>query len=157
MGNFTKDLEIGKNGEEETLKILNNLPKINTILDVRNDKLFQDLDIDFLIKDIKNNILKIEVKTDTQADYTNNLFYETISNIKYNTIGCFKKTKSDIIFYYIANGNKMYRLDTKKLQNFVKNNKFKLKEVEGGDNALGFLIDFNLLKNEKIAKEIILN
>lgn len=130
MGNFTKDLEIGKNGEEETLKILNNLPKINTILDVRNDKLFQDLDIDFLIKDIKNNILKIEVKTDTQADYTNNLFYETISNIKYNTIGCFKKTKSDIIFYYIVNGNKMYRLDTKNYKILLKIINLNLKKLK---------------------------
>lgn len=140
MGVFNEDIKTAKNGEDITHLYLLDSKQTKAVMDVRDDKYFQSLDIDFLQQDIDNNINKIEVKTDTMAHRTGNFAYEHTSNKKYKTIGCFEKTQSDYIFYYVQGTKDMYVLDTKKLQNYVHTNAKILKEVCMGDNALGYLI-----------------
>lgn len=67
MGNFKKDLLRGKIGEERTKIILNNLPKVKECIDVREDKEYQDKDIDFEIITVNGKRKAIECKTDEKA------------------------------------------------------------------------------------------
>lgn len=140
MGVFNEDIKTAKNGEDITHLYLLDSKSTKKVIDVRDDKFFQELDIDFLQQDIDNKINKIEVKTDTMAHRTGNFAYEHTSNKYYKTKGCFEKTQSDYIFYYVQGTKDMYVLDTKKLQKYVHSNSKTLKEVCMGDNALGYLI-----------------
>ena len=157
MDKFQKDLNTGSIGEDIIFDFLQTRKMTKYVLDVRNDKFFQDIDIDFIQETINNNIIKIEVKTDTMAHRTGNLAYEHTSNKYYNTIGCFEKTKSDYIFYYLTETNELYILSTIKLRNYVNSNKDNLREVRMGDNALGYLIKLNELIKYNIGSKVQLN
>lgn len=148
MNKFQQDLRTGNIGEEIISSFLkrNTLTKI--VLDVRNDKLFQELDIDFIQETLQGEIRKIEVKTDMMAHKTGNLAYEHTSNKYYNTIGCFEKTRADYIFYYLTETKELYILHTESLRSYISNNKNRLREVNMGDNALGYLVKLEeLIKN----------
>ena len=98
MNKFQKDLRTGVLGEEVVYNFLVKDSQTSKVIDVREDKIFQKLDVDF-IQELTNGISRmIEVKTDTQAHYTRNLAYEHTSKKNYKTIGCFEKTKADYIF-----------------------------------------------------------
>lgn len=150
MNKFQQDLKTGNIGEEIIFEFLKANIATRTILDVRHDKFFQDIDIDFIQETLQSEIRKIEVKTDTLAHKTGNLAYEHTSNKYYNTIGCFEKTRADYIFYYLTETKELYILHTESLRNYVSLNKNKLREVSMGDNALGYLVKLEDLIINKI-------
>lgn len=150
MGNFKKDLLRGKIGEERTKIILNNLPKVKECIDVRGDKEYQDKDIDFEIITVNGKRKAIECKTDKKAQKTGNLYYETLSSKTKGTIGCFEKTKSNLIFYYCIGCRDMYVFNTKKLQNHVKLHGRNYEIVSGGDDSRGLLIPLNIIADGNI-------
>lgn len=151
---FQKDLKVGNIGEEVIFEFLKGNIATRTIVDVRHDKFFQDLDIDFIQETLQSEIRKIEVKTDTLAHKTGNLAYEHTSNKYYNTIGCFEKTKADYIFYYLTETKELYILHTESLRCFIANNKNRLREVSMGDNALGYLVKLEELIQNNIGWRI---
>lgn len=57
---------------------------------------------------INGSRIKLEIKTDSYT--SGNLFFETLSNIEYNVLGCMLKTKADLILYYFMKYNKLYIL-----------------------------------------------
>ena len=67
MNKFQKDLSTGSIGEEVALNLLQNDSNTLSVLDVREEKLFQKLDVDFIQELIGGGFRMIEVKTDTQA------------------------------------------------------------------------------------------
>lgn len=150
MNKFQQDLKTGNIGEEIIFEFLKGNIATRTILDVRHDKFFQDVDIDFIQETLQSEIRKIEVKTDTLAHKTGNLAYEHTSNKYYNTIGCFEKTRADYIFYYLTETKELYILHTESLRNYVSLNKNKLREVSMGDSALGYLVKLEDLIINKI-------
>lgn len=150
MNKFQQDLKIGNVGEEVIFNFLEKNKATKTILDVRNDKFFQELDIDFIQETKQGEVRKIEVKTDTIAHKTGNLAYEHTSNKYYNTIGCFEKTRADYIFYYLTETGELYILHTNTLRSYITNNKNRLREVNMGDNALGYLVKLEELIKNKI-------
>ena len=86
------------------------------IFDARNDPEYQKIDIDFfsIHNDKKTTI---EVKVDFQ-DKTGNLFLETNSyyhgkDSEKNTLGCFLKTKADIMIYHFVYSNMTYFMNRK--------------------------------------------
>ena len=145
MGNFREDIETGKIGEKKTLDFLNSLDMTYRVEDVTEDELWQKLDVDFLqiVKD--GEIYRIEVKTDTIAHKSGNIVYEHTSNIKYNTKGCFEKTKSDIMFYYLSEVDELYYINIYELRKYVNESKKTLTEVNMGDFARGYLLRLNKL------------
>ena len=147
---FNNDLHIGEIGEEKIYNYLTSLEFTQFVLDVRKDEFFQQLDVDFVHCDKEGNFRKIEVKTDTMAHRTGNLVYEHTSNKHYNTIGCFEKTRADIMFYYLKETNELYTFTMDELRKYVRENSMFLREVNMGDNALGFLIKIDDLKNKGI-------
>ena len=90
------------------------------ILDVTEDKNFQDKDIDFIIilnpeynaerilaenlftkySSHKDNWVTVEVKTDTRTFGTRNLVYEVLSH---DNPGCLARSVADFIFYVAVN------------------------------------------------------
>ena len=154
MNKFQKDLRTGVLGEEVVYNFLLRNSQTSNVLDVRDDKVFQKLDVDFIQELISGGTRMIEVKTDTQAHYTKNLAYEHTSNKYYNTIGCFEKTKADYIFYYLTENKNLYILHTETLRSYIHTNKNRFREVNMGDNALGYLVKLEELVNNKIGWRI---
>ncbi len=155
MGNFKIDLEVGKIGEEKSLTFLKNNDKVYEVKDVRDDKFWQTHDVDFIVTMNLGDIIKIEVKTDTLAHLTGNIAYEHTSNKYSRSIGCFRKTKADVIFYYLSKIDKLYQIDTYSLREYVDNHNFN--DINMGDMALGYLIKIDLLEKNEIMKEIKIN
>jgi hypothetical protein len=147
---FQQDLKTGEIGEQKVWEYLLGLSITQMLYDVRTDKFFQRLDIDFIHCDKEGEIRKIEVKTDTMAHRTGNLAYEHTSNKYYNTIGCFEKTRADYMFYYLSEVDEIYIINMNKLRNYVHTNKTRFREVNMGDNALGYLIKIAELKRMNI-------
>lgn len=155
MGNFVRDLKFAESGENIVYNYLKNLDCTLDVLDVRYLKYFQDADIDFI--HVLNNCLQpyfIEVKTDRMAHRTGNLPYEVISNYKINSMGCFEKTLATHIFFYLSVTKQLYVLDTVKLKEYVKDNEPKLKLINMGDNARGYLLKIVELINEGVCTDL---
>lgn len=150
MNKFQQDLKTGNIGEDVVYKFLLNDSNTSNLIDVRDDKVFQKLDVDFIQELKTGGCRMIEVKTDTQAHYTKNLAYEHTSNKYYNTIGCFEKTKADYIFYYLTETKEVYIIDTLRLRQHVRVHRNRFREVNMGDNALGYLIKLEELINNNI-------
>ena len=97
-----------KNGEEIIKNWLFSYYHITNYIDVSNEKVYQTKDIDAIIT-LKNGEKRtIEIKTDTTD--TGNLFYETISNEKHNTLGCLEKTEADIVLYLFLKTDELFIL-----------------------------------------------
>lgn len=154
MGDFNIDTTRGKIGEDLVYKLLKNGKDCIDVIDVRDYAYFRDIDVDFI--QIKNNCepLKIEVKTDMQAHKTGNIVYEFISSSRLNTLGCFEKTKSDFIFYYLFKSGHLYLINTPKLKEYVSENKDDFRIVRVGDDAKGYLLPITDLLEAKVCKRL---
>lgn len=147
---FMTDIKIGNNGEDIIYNYLLHHSSTKIVVNVTNDEWFQQFDIDFLQITKDNQINKIEVKTDRMADRTGNMVYEVYSDRRTYTQGCFEKTESDYIFYYLINTNVLYIFDTQELRQWVSEHKNNLKLVNMGDFALGYIIPLYELKDISI-------
>ena len=155
MGEFLIDLKTGEIGESVVLKFLQKESNVEDVIDVRDNKLFQKYDVDFLVYTDRSIIVPIEVKSDTMAHRTGNIAYEVLSNKHYNTKGCFEKTRARYIYYYLTKTKQLYQIDVIKLRSHVENNyKNNKKLIPMGDNALGYLIKINELLKCNIMKEL---
>lgn len=148
MNTFNTDVLRGKIGELVVYDYLINNENIKEVFDCRKDKNhFQNEDVDFLIKTINGNIYKIEVKTDYRADKTQNIFYETKTS---DNIGCFAKTKSDYVLYYLPNSSEILYIDVKKIREFVDENSDLICIKNNNNDSTGLLIPINTLLDKKI-------
>lgn len=141
---FDADLKRGAIGERVAWDILNSQPNIRTVLDVRQASMFQNMDVDFLVEKTDREIFLVEVKTDNAISRTGNVVYELTTS---GNIGCFAKTKAQIVMYYDVEGI-MYAIDVKHLREYISHNRFDA--VRMGDNATGYLISIEELKVNKI-------
>lgn len=106
--NFRQSMEVGKRGEEHIIEYLNNSDNVKKIVDVRDIREYQKMDVDFLVTFADGIERKIEVKTDTYK--SGNIYYEVISSEESDTLGCFEKTEADYLFYYFVNWGYLYIL-----------------------------------------------
>ena len=143
---FYSDINIGKKGEYYIYNYLLSHSSTINLIDVSKDKWFQQFDIDFL-QVTNNGINKIEVKTDRLADKTGNMVYEIWSDRRIYSKGCFEKTEADYIFYYLINTRILYIFNTKELREWVSEHINDLKQTDMGDNAFGFVIRLDDLKD----------
>lgn len=149
-GNFYKDIEDGKKGEEVAYSLLKNSSQNKTVMDVRNDPYFQELDIDFLAEKHSGIIIKYEVKTDRKAHESGNLVYEKTTS---GNIGCLEKSHADFILYYLVETNQMYGFWLHDLKAYINRNNLKLYPM--GDNATGYLIRIPHLIAAGILKPVV--
>ena len=143
---FHSDSEIGNKDENTIFNYLLNHSSTISLIDVSKDKWFRQFDIDF-IQVTNNGINKIEVKTDRLADKTGNMVYEIWSDRRIYAKGCFEKTEADYIFYYLINNRTLYVFNTKELREWVLKHTNNLKQTNMGDNAFGYVIRLNDLKD----------
>jgi len=151
---FITDNNVGRKGESIIYDYLWKHKSTLKIVDVSKDKWFQQFDIDFIQVTTDFGINKIEVKTDRMADKTGNMVYEVYSDRRNYAKGCFEKTESDYIFYYLINTNILYIFDTQKLREWVLEHQHNLKLVDMGDYALGYIIPLNDLKEISIKERL---
>ena len=151
---FKEDIERGEIGENIIYNYFINLSNVNNVIDVRDDKKYRDIDIDFIVMFSNGEKLNIEIKTDYKAHKTRNLPYEYRSNARNNTIGCLEKTKADYVFWYIYENQKVYKMDIKSVKNFIHSFKNKYPQIDIGDNAKGYLLPIEWLKEMNMIKEI---
>ena len=90
---FHKSLKVGEEGEEHILEYLRRSDTVTNIIDVRDSAPYQKMDVDFLVTLTDGKEYKVEVKTDTYL--SGNIYYETLSSLEHDSIGCFEKTKAD--------------------------------------------------------------
>lgn len=149
MGKMENDLQRGSLGECIAWDILIKSPKTRSVVDVRDDKKFQQYDVDFLWENSNRQFVWIEVKTDYKAHETGNIVYEVSTS---GNIGCFEKTCAKYIMYYVVGNATMYYVNCERLKTYVKEHP--LKEYRMGDNAIGYLIPISdLLDTDVILHE----
>ena len=113
--NFDTQLKLGQGYEKD---IFEHLKKDNWIIDI-GDRSFQQQGIDCIIS--KGDLTySIEIKSDTRASKTGNLFIETISVDRQNKKGWAYTTQSDFIFYYLPIDLIVYILSSKWVKASVK-------------------------------------
>lgn len=145
---FADDLKDGKKGEELVRYLLESSGKFESVWDCSDDKYFQSKDIDILALTKDGHIAKYEVKTDRQAHETGNIVWEQKTS---GNIGCFAKTESDYILYYLVGNGKLYCFKTTSMRQFVKEHKTRL--IRMGDNAEGYLLNImELLRQRQITR-----
>lgn len=86
-----------------------------------NNREYFEKDIDFIIEFHSGKKQTMELKTDTTT-YPN-LFYEEISAMETNSIGCFEKTEAERLFYYYIKLDILYIFDMPKFRAWFKENK----------------------------------
>lgn len=145
---FAESLKFGGYGEHAIWDLFIKQPWVKSIVDVRDDKRFQQKDIDFLIEDKNRQFTQIEVKTDYKAHQTGNIVYEITTS---NNIGCFEKTQADYIVYFIPKSREAHLINTLILRDYIK--KTKPNQIRMGDNATGYLLSIEELKKNKIIKK----
>ena len=145
---FSESLKEGESGEHLVWNILSKSKDVRSIVDVRQDKAFQEMDIDFLVEDGDRQFTPIEVKTDFKAQDTGNLVYEVQTS---GHLGCFEKTQARFIYYYIPAQKVVYVIGVKAWRTYI--HQVKPEERKMGDNATGFLLSIKELKEAKVIKK----
>ena len=146
---FVADLNCGHVGEFVFWNLFTNLPTVKEVIDVRRDKGFQNWDVDFLVKDVKEQITWIEVKTDYKTFHTGNIVYEYQTS---GNIGCYEKTKADYIAYYVPQSGNIYILKTEELRRLVRTHDYKLMKVS--NDTTGYLISLGDLERYGVVKGV---
>lgn len=144
-------------GEQIIKNYFKNNPNIIDVIDVSQDKQYQDKDIDFLVKLKSGEDISIELKTDTYD--TGNIFYEAISNKEYNVLGCMIKSKAKCLFYYFIKTKELYIIDFNAYKKWVNanNGRFTKKTIKninryGNDitHSVGLLIPKKIFEREMV-------
>lgn len=120
---FKDSLKVGDFGEKIVYQYLKNSPAVESILDVSDSKMYQELEVDLITKMKNGDEHKIEIKTDTYT--SGNIYYETVSAEEVGSVGGFEKTVCDFMFYYFVNMNTLYILNMDKYREW-----FRSKEEE---------------------------
>ena len=142
---FNESLKEGETGEHVVWNLLNNLNGVRSMVDVRKDKYYQSVDIDFLMEDYKRQFTPIEVKTDFKAHKTGNIAYEVQTS---GSLGCFEKTKAKYVMYYVPADKTVYWIDVIAMRTYLQETHPEEKKM--GDNATGFLLPIKDLKESHV-------
>lgn len=103
---FGQSMKVGKVGEKVISKYLMENKNIKELLDVRSDRAYQKIDVDYIAKMADGKEYQIEIKTDSYD--SGNIYYETLSSEETGSAGCFEKTEADFLFYYFMQTDKLY-------------------------------------------------
>lgn len=145
---FKDSLKQGGVGEHVVWNLLMKQKGIRSVIDVRDDKKFQEADVDFLVEDYNRQFMWVEVKTDMKAHESGNIVYELTTS---NHTGCFEKTKSEYIMYYLPATKVVYMIHTQSLRNYVYQQMPKVYRM--GDYAEGCLLKIEDLKRANVIRK----
>lgn len=134
---FNYSINIGNIGEEIILLYLQSNENILSVEEVQSNKYYQQQDIDYVVHFKNGTVKTVELKTDTYI--SGNIFFETMSAVETNSIGCMYKSKADYLFYYFINTKELYIFDFDKYREWFKQNKshFYLKRLKNKGKYCG--------------------
>lgn len=115
--NFEKSMKQGKAGEETIVRYIQSIEGVRRLYDVRENKAYQMIDIDFILETRGGKQQTLEVKADSYT--TGNIFYETLSNVEHNIPGCMYKTRAEYLYYYFTVTGELYILDMVEYRKWV--------------------------------------
>ena len=144
---FKDSLDEGGYGEHAIWNLFIKQPWVKSVVDVRDDKDFQEKDVDFLVEDRNRQFTPIEVKTDFRAHETGNIVYELTTS---NHIGCFEKTQAKYIMYFVPESREAHMIDVVAMRTYLQ--KVHPDEISMGDSATGFLLPITELKKSGVIK-----
>lgn len=147
---FKEDLRSGYFGEYAVWNALNHQAYIKCVVDVRDDKLFQSYDVDFLVEFSDRQFYWLEVKTDYRTHETGNIVYEVLTS---GNIGCYEKMKAQIIAYYIPQNGNIYLFDVAKLRKHTKERGYQLRKISSDTD--GYLIPLAELERNQVVLTMI--
>ena len=116
-------VQIGDEGMGIVRSFLEQHPSHIEFINVEKNEAYQKIDIDFLWTYMLNGKVvqsTCELKTDTYT--TQNLFFETHSNLTKGTPGCFMYTEATYLFYYYINKGELYIMHTNTVREWFKVN-----------------------------------
>lgn len=150
---FNKSIIVGNAGERTVINFLKNRENVKSIREVQELKVFRDKDIDLIVELKDNRNYSVEIKTDTYN--SGNIFYETMSSVETESLGCMEKTEADYLFYYFVYTKELYILDMKKYRNwfYVNKSNFQLKILKNKRfdastyTSMGYTIPKKYLEN----------
>lgn len=142
---FEESLKRGDFGEHAIWNYLIKMPNVRSIVDVRDDENFRQMDVDFLIENTKRQFTWVEVKTDYKAHETGNLCYEFSTS---GHTGCFEKTMAEVMIYYLPVTETAHFVKMKDLRAYI--GRVRPPTIRMGDKAEGFLVSIEELKRQKI-------
>ncbi len=111
---FQEQVAMAKEYEDKLLEYWNTLPEVVKVIDVRDEKEYRDMDIDFIHVRLDGKYLKartIELKADTKIHKTGNVYVEPN--------GWLKKTRAEVIAYLDTVNYICYYIKTDKLRRVV--------------------------------------
>lgn len=146
---FSQSLLEGESGEHVIWNLLMKSRDVRSVVDVRQDKNFQEMDIDFLVENGERQFTPIEVKTDFKAQDTGNIVYEISTS---GHLGCFEKTKARYIYYYVPGDKTAYMIDVKAMRTYI--HEVRPEEKQMGDKSTGFLLPIRDLIDAKVIKRV---
>lgn len=143
--NFKESLKDGGVGEHVIWNLFIKMDNVRNVIDVRDDKFFQEADVDFLVEQTNRQFTWIEVKTDFKAHETGNICYELSTN---GNMGCLEKSKAKYVVFYLPLAETAYLTDLRALRTYIYT--LHPKVVRAGDNAECVLVKIDELIKEKI-------
>lgn len=113
-----------KEGIEKVTRFLYGNNTVLDVINVEDDPLYRKKDIDLIVlkKHLERDVkLSVEVKYDSYPE--RNLYFETVSNLTYNTPGCLTYSQAHFLYYLYEKTGTLYIIGMKEFQNWFKNNK----------------------------------
>lgn len=111
-----------------------------SVQDVRYDKQYQDVDVDFLVKNNHDKWIEIEIKSDDGIAKYGNILLEEISNRYINSDGWWRKTQAKLLLFYMPQKGYYYKIKTKDIKEFLRTGQYQVKNVFNSECKL-FNID----------------
>lgn len=129
---------------------MNSFPSVAAVRDISDSKrgIADDIDFEILYKD--GHTSTVEIKTDLMAHKTGNFAYEEYSH---KNPGCFARTKTDHILYFVKETDMVYVLNPVKFRKFIAEMKMdkekaaslKVRPSGMGEGAFGYLVPITVL------------
>jgi len=165
-----ESLNVTNQGTRDILEFLNNRQGMLAVINVESIYKYRDMDIDLIIVTDNDKLLlsTIEIKVDRCYE-TGNYYFEYISNLNKNSLGCFMYSHADWLYYYYLNVRELHIMPFKKLRLWFMKNKerFEVKYTATSNYgsiiycSKGYIVPRQVVWNEfkevqiiKLAKEI---
>lgn len=147
---FEQDKQLAIIGEYTVWKALDELKGVKQVIDVRDDKRFQEWDIDLLIIDSNRQYHGVEVKTDWKAYDTGNFFFETKSREK---VGCLERSKADYVAFFVPQSGNIYVCGMKAIRRCLSNHDYRL--IQAVDGNIGYILPIGDLERFNCVEKMI--
>ena len=131
---FNNQLRIGSEGERMFIRYLIDERGVPTgyIKDVRKDKTYQALDVDFIVKTKRGKQIKVEVKTNNYTHETGKMPWEMAK--RSGAKGLHERSAADYMFYYLPATGDKYLIDLPRARECVhKMHNLELRTIHDGN------------------------